>query len=254
MNHSLSISLTGLKGLQHNLDTVSNNVANVNTSGYKKKETVFQELLLNDNQAGAVDLSPNVTNSGINRGVKVSQNSVNVSQGGLVSGGGPYDLAIAGQGFFGVKGADNQLVLTRDGSFRPDQNGALRNSSGDRLEVAYTVPQGEWPAGSPMIRENGDIFVGAQEVGKVLLFNVDNPSQLQELGNNKYGINGAALQSSQMNPEGFGGIKQGYLESSNVDLAESMSEMIITQRAYSMNAKVLQSTDEMMQRINEFKQ
>ncbi|WP_314061229.1 flagellar hook-basal body protein [uncultured Vagococcus sp.] len=253
MNQSLSISLTGLKGLQHNLDTVSNNVANVNTSGYKKTESVFQELLLND-VTGSVDLSPNATNVGINRGVKVSQSSLNVSQGGLVSGRGPYDLAIAGQGFFGVRGADNQLVLTRDGGFRPDQNGILRNSGGDRLEVAYTVPQGQWPAGSPSIRENGTIFVGAQEVGKVLLFNVDNPSQLKVLGQNKFGINGGVLQNSQTNPEGVGTIKQGYLESSNVDLAESMTDMIVTQRAYSMNAKVLQSTDEMMQRINEFKQ
>lgn len=253
MNQSLSISLTGLKGLQHNLDTVSNNVANVNTSGYKKKESVFQELLLND-LTGAVDLSPNATAIGINRGVKVSQNSIDVSQGGLVSGSGPYDLAIAGQGFFGVRGADNQLVLTRDGGFRPDQNGILRNSGGDRLEVAYTVPQGQWPAGAPTIRENGTIFVGTQEVGKVFLFNVDNPRQLQALGQNKFGINGGILQNSQTNPEGFGTIKQGYLESSNVDLAESMSDMIVTQRAYSMNAKVLQSTDEMMQRINEFKQ
>ncbi|MBP1042030.1 flagellar hook-basal body protein [Vagococcus sp. BWB3-3] len=253
MNNSLSISLTGLKGLQQQLDSVSNNVANVNTTGYKKKDTVFQELLLND-VTGTVDVSANANDIGINRGVQVSQSRVNVSQGGLVSSKGLYDLAISGQGFFGVRGADNQLVLTRDGGFGIDQTGLLHNSSGDRLEVDYLVPQGQWPAGSPSIREDGTIFMGDQAVGKVLLFTVDNPNQLQELGNNKYGVNGAVLRTSQMSSQGFGTIKQGYLESSTVDLAESMSDMIITQRAYSMNAKVMQATDEMMQRVNEFKQ
>lgn len=253
MNQTLRISQTGLKGLQHHLDRVASNVANVNTTGYKKKDTAFQELLLNDVQASQVGISQG-TEMGINRGLKTEQNSLNVSQGGLVKGSGPYDLAITGQGFFGVRGADNQLALTRDGAFRLDEGGKLRNSQGDALEIEYQLPQNQWPAGTPMIRENGDIYIGTQPVGKVLLFQVNNPGQLVDLGGNQFGVPAGMMLQSSRNGGDFGQIQQGFLETSNVDLAEAMTDMIVTQRAYSLNGKVLQATDEMMQRINEFKQ
>lgn len=245
MNSSLSISRSGLKGLQTQLDVTSNNIANVNTNGYKQKNTNFSELLRND-----VINRENEVPNGISRGLSVSQAQYISDQGSLTSSTNPFDLAISGEGFFGIRLNDNQLVYTRDGNFTMDAAGDLRNSAGNLLDVNYTVPRANWPEGKPNISEIGQITVNGALVGNIPVYDSELSGQLMEIGNNQL----ASPDGTQMNRLANPFIKQNFLEASNVDLANSMADMIVTQRAYSMNAKVLQSTDEMMQRINEFKQ
>lgn len=161
-----------------------------------------------------------------------------------------FDLAISGEGMFGIRLPDNQLAYTRDGSFAFDQNGVLRNASGNRVEMTLNVPKNNWPKGEPYVREDGQVRVGNVLVGEIPVFDDANSSQLIEVGENQWVLPQGQAAARLANPV----IKQHFLEGSNVELAESMSDMIVTQRAYSMNAKVLQATDEMMQRINEYKQ
>lgn len=245
MNTSLSISRSALKGLQNHLDITSNNIANVNTIGYKQKNTNFYELLRND-----ITEQGNQLPDGISRGVKSTQGQFNLTQGSLIAGNNPFDLAIAGKGMFGIRLPNNELAYTRDGAFRFDEAGTLRNSSGNPVEVNLTIPKNNWPVGVPRVSEAGQISVGNTLVGDIPIFDDNQSSQLIEVGDNQWVLpNG--MQANQLNNPM---IKQNFLESSNVELADAMSDMIVTQRAYSMNAKVLQSSDEMMQRINEFKQ
>lgn len=245
MNSSLSISRSGLKGLQTHLDITSNNIANVNTIGFKQKNTNFYELLRND-VAGQNGPLPN----GVSRGMKATQGQFNMTQGSLIASNNPFDLAISGEGMFGIRLPDNQLAYTRDGSFAFDQNGVLRNASGNRVEMTLNVPKNNWPKGEPYVREDGQVRVGNILVGEIPVFDDANSSQLIEVGENQWVLPQGQAATRLANPV----IKQHFLEGSNVELAESMSDMIVTQRAYSMNAKVLQATDEMMQRINEYKQ
>lgn len=245
MNSALSISKSGLKGLQTNLDVTSNNIANVNTIGFKEKNANFQELLRND----VISENRGIAN-GISRGTKITQGQNNNKQGSLISSNHPFDLAISGEGFFGIRLPNNQLAYSRDGSFRFDSEGTLRNSAGNTVEIALSVPKNDWPEGIPSINEKGMVSVAGMPVGEIPIFSGDLSEQLIDIGNNQYVLPNGRIAERLDNPE----INQFYLESSNVNLADSMSEMILTQRAYSMNTKVLQSTDEMMQRINEFKQ
>lgn len=245
MNTSLSISRSGLKGLQNHLDITSNNIANVNTIGYKQKNTSFYELLRNDLTDEGNQLA-----DGISRGMKSSQGQFNLTQGSLVASGHPFDLAIAGNGLFGVRLPNNEMAFTRDGSFRFDEAGTLRNSAGNVVEINLTTPKNEWPIGVPRVSEVGQIMIGNTLVGNIPIFDDSQSSQLVEIGDNQW-VLPQGVQANQLNNPI---IKQNFLESSNVDLADAMSDMIVTQRAYSMNAKVLQASDEMMQRINEFKQ
>lgn len=249
MNTSLSISQSGLKGLQKNLDIVSNNIANVNTTGYKKRDSSFQELLLNNYQPQEVHLGQNADVSN-NRGMKVTQDQVNFQQGGLIKSNNPYDLALVGNGFFGVRNQNNELLLTRDGGFTLDANRDLRLANGEQLELEIVVPKGQWPEGKPMITQGGEVRINDQLVARIPVYTVERPNELISIGSNRFAVpeNQVARQTNQFE------IQQGFLETSNVDLAEAMTDMIVTQRSYSMNAKVLQSTDEMMQRINEYKQ
>lgn len=250
MRTTLGISQTSLKGLQNHLDRVANNVANVNTEGFKKKESSFQTLLQNDIGPNQVGLGQNAQNLAINRGLKVNQQSVDFSQGALAESNNGTDLALTGPGFFGVRDNNQQLFLTRDGRFHVDSAGVFRNSEGLVLEIEKSLPENQWPQGIPQVSETGEVRIANQVVGRIPIFDVNNHNQLSAVGENRYQLRaGAALEQNRTTQ-----MIQGFTEGSNVDIAESMTDMIITQRSYSMNAKVLQATDEMMQRINEFKQ
>ena len=140
MSQILSISRSGLNAYQHEMDVVSNNLANVDTLGYKDKRTTFQELLNNGTNANEVGLSQNAGNVAINAGLNVQQVNENLSQGAFKSTAGTYDLAIDGEGYFGVRDGANNLYLTRDGSFRRDADGNLVTSKGMKVEVQSNVP------------------------------------------------------------------------------------------------------------------
>lgn len=245
MNPSLAISKSGMNGLQTNLDIISNNVANSNTVGFKEKNANFHELLREDTNSRG-----NMIFNGISRGTKVEQGQLNLTQGTLVASSNDFDLALVGEGFFGVRLPNNELVFTRDGSFKMDAQGNLVTSNGYQVDANLTVPKDQWPSGKPSVLENGQIVVGNMTVGEIPVYDSTQFEQLLEIGENLYQLP-EGIQSSRM---GQPTIKQHFLEASNVDLAGSMTDMIVTQRAYSMNAKVIQSTDEMMQVINNFKQ
>jgi flagellar basal-body rod protein FlgG len=166
-------------------------------------------------------------------------------------------LAIQGEGFFGVRDANNQLLLTRDGNFGFDANGTLVNSQGLRVDTTLTVPYQQWPQGKPMIDQSGNISITANgtstPVGRVMMYLPENPETIVPTGDNLYQVEpGTVVRNSNENIEGLGTIQQSMLENSNVELARSMTEMITTQRAYSLNTRVLQSTDEMLSIVNRF--
>ncbi|KRL02096.1 flagellar basal-body rod protein [Liquorilactobacillus capillatus DSM 19910] len=255
MNSLLSINKSGLNGLQKSMDVVSNNIANVNTIGYKNRDTTFQELLNNQTSTQEVGLSPQATRTALNEGLEVNQENINFAQGSLQNTASPYDLAVEGQGFFGVYDQNNNMLLTRDGDFHRNSNGELVNQQGYRLSIETTVPQNRWPAGNVRIDANGSINVKDGErtvqVGRIPLYSTNNTNNLQAVGNNMYRLaNGAQLNTSLNG--GLGTIQQYHLENSTVDLSDSMSNMIITQRAYGMNTKAVQAADEMLGIVNKF--
>lgn len=252
MSQILSISRSGLNAYQREMDVVSNNLANVDTLGYKDKRTTFQELLNNGTNANEVGLSQNAGNVAINAGLNVQQVNENLSQGAFKATAGTYDLAIDGEGYFGVRDGANNLYLTRDGSFRRDADGNLVTSKGMKVEVQSNVPSSQWPKdGEVSISTSGYVSIGNVRVGRILLFRPQNSIDMNDIGNNLYRCDGNLISSANTNA-GFGQINQGLVELSNVDVADTMSKMIITQRAYQMNSKALQSTDEMLQTINKF--
>ncbi|KRL37584.1 flagellar hook-basal body protein [Liquorilactobacillus uvarum] len=255
MNSLLSINKSGLNGLQKSMDVVSNNIANVNTVGYKSRDTSFQELLNNQTTAQEVSLSPQATNTALNEGLEVNQENINFAQGSLQNTDSPYDMAIEGQGFFGVYDQNNNLLLTRDGDFHRNGNGELVNQQGYRLSIDSSVPQNSWPKGNVRIDSNGSVNVQDGErtvqVGRIPLYSPNNTNDLQSIGNNLYRVANGAQLNTAFNG-GLGSIQQYHLENSTVDLSDSMSNMIITQRAYGLNAKAVQATDDMLSVVNKF--
>ncbi|KRN30731.1 flagellar hook basal-body protein [Liquorilactobacillus mali] len=245
----LSINKSGMNGLQNNMDNIANNIANSDTTGYKSRNTAFQELVNNQTTAEEVNLTSG-TSLGLNAGVGVNGESIAFTQGSLQQTGITTDLAIQGQGFFGVYGQDGQLLLTRDGSFKRDSTGQLVDASGNKVAIDATIPETSWPSGELSVASDGSISIvnngNSTAVGKIRMYLPQNNEDLVSAGNNNYTVvNGDQLQV-MTNPN----IKQGYLETSTVDLADSMTDMIATQRAYQMNAKALQSTDDMFEVID----
>ncbi|WP_414840629.1 flagellar hook-basal body protein [Enterococcus saccharolyticus] len=256
LNSLLHVSKSGINGLQQSLDRTANNIANVNTTGYKEKQTSFRELLNNQTTAQEVNIPANAEIA-FNRGLETTPQSVVFSQGALRSSDSPLDLAIQGNGFFGVRDANNQLFLTRDGNFGFDANGTLVNNQGMRVDTTLTVPYQQWPQGKPIIDQNGNISISANgtatPVGRIMMYLPENTEAIIPNGDNLYQVQpGAVVRTSNENVAGLGTIQQSMLEHSNVELARSMTEMITTQRAYSLNTRVLQSTDEMLSIVNRF--
>jgi flagellar basal-body rod protein FlgG len=241
MNNILSIGKSGLKSNQFKMDSIADNIANVSTNGYKNKEVAFQELLNNDE---------------INVGSKGSLSKIDFSQGTLVESPYQYNMAISGNGFFGVIGENDALLLTRNGGFHMNEDMSITDDNGYPLYIDYEIPAEEWPIDDVTISANGDIWTNEEELylGRVVLFYPENLDTLTQLGEGRYFPSAnVALYDSLENEDLFGQINQYFLESSNVDMTESFAEMITTQRAYSISAKAVQTTDEMMCIINNIK-
>ena len=240
-----------MNAIQNQMDVVSNDIANINTTGYKSKNISFNELLLNDLNGEAAYLSADAQGSGISIGSKSAVTSTNFTQGALVSDPNDYHLAIAGEGFFGVIGENGERYLTRDGAFHVNGDKSITNDSGDTLEIQSIMPTKQWPEGDVSIAENGEVTIqsgnNSMLVGIIPLFYPAQPNAMQPVGENKFSYDGAFGM-------GEGSIQQHYLEASNVDLASSITEMMLAQRSYSLNLKVAQGTDEMASVINQFKQ
>ena len=254
MNPALWVAKTGLDAQQTNMAVISNNLANVNTTGFKKGRAVFEDLLYQTvSQVGAATSQNTQAPSGLELGTGVSLISTEkvYTQGNLNQTGNALDLAINGSGFFQVLQPDGSLAYTRDGSFQVS-SGQLVTASGFSVQPAITIPQG---AQSVTIGSDGTVQVqlanqtSPSTVGTIQLANFINPAGLQPNGNNLLVESAASgtAQTGQPGVNGLGALQQGYTESSNVDVVEEMVNMIETQRAYEMNTKAIETNDQMLQ-------
>ncbi len=256
MMRSLWTAGTGMKGQQINLDVVSNNIANVNTTGFKKYRVDFQDLVYQSlRTAGApTGADNNMVPTGIDlgHGTKVAATQRVYIQGPFQETGNDLDICIQKDGFFQITMPDGTIAYTRDGSFKKDETGRLVTSDGYVLEPAITIPEG---ATAITISPDGRVSVSMpgqnqpDEIGQIQLARFINPAGLEALGQNLYVETAASGQPVVGNPgeEGAGTLVQRYLEMSNVQLVEEMVNMIVCQRAYEINGKAITTSDEMLQ-------
>ena len=256
---ALWIAKTGLDAQQTRMSVISNNLANVNTTGFKQDRAVFEDLIYqNYRQVGAANTQQNEVPTGLNigTGVKVVATEKNHTQGNLVTTNNALDLAVNGRGFFQVLQPDGSVAYTRDGSFSLDSNGQVVTANGYPLQPAITVPQG---AQSITVSKDGTVSVQLagqaqpSQVGTIDLADFVNPAGLQPVGDNLFLESGSsgAPQTSTPGLNGVGSLQQGMLESSNVNVVEELVSMIETQRAYEMNSKAISATSSMLQTLNQ---
>ncbi|MDT0618229.1 MAG: flagellar basal-body rod protein FlgG [Salinisphaeraceae bacterium] len=254
MDSSLWVAKTGLDAQQTRMTVISNNLANVNTTAFKKGRAAFEDLLYqNIRQAGAqvTQNSEDPTGLSLGTGVRVLATEKLYAQGNVVQTENPLDVAIDGRGFFQVLQADGTTAFTRDGSFRVDSQGQLVTAAGLALEPGITVPQG---AQSISIGQDGTVSVqlpgqaAAQQIGALQLVDFVNPAGLQARGQNLLIETGASGPATPGTPglNGLGSLNQGALESSNVNVVEELVNMIETQRAYEMNSRAISTVDDML--------
>ena len=257
MIKSLWTAKTGLESQQVQMDVIANNLANVGTNGFKRSRAVFEDLLYqNIRQPGADSSSQDILPSGlqIGTGVRPVATERLHSQGSLQSTGNSRDLAINGEGFFPVLMVDGTTAFTRDGSFQLDENGQLVTASGYPVEPAILIPDN---ALSITVSQDGIVSVttpgnvDSEQVGQLTLTTFVNPAGLQSVGENLYRETTASGPRNDSVPglNGAGRIYQGYVETSNVNVVEEMVSMIQTQRAYEINSKAVQTSDEMLARL-----
>ncbi len=258
MNRILNIGRTGLNSVQRKMDSIADDVANVNTYGYKKKKISFQELLRNQIHANEVLLDEDINNTTINMGSRSGVTGVDFQQGPITSSPGQFDMAIEGVGFFGLLDQEGNLSLTRNGAFYLDSGNRLVNDKGYYLDIDYYIPPEEWGTGDINISSRGELTqvtdTGSLSLGRVVLYHPDIVDSLTSLGEGRFlpGEN-IVLYNSIDDEEIFGNIRQYALENSNVDLTKALVEMIISQRSYSINLKSIQTTDDIMSIINNIK-
>ena len=259
MNPSMWVAKTGLDAQQARMRTISNNLANVNTTGFKRDRAVFQDLIYqNIRQVGAQNTQDTQLPTGLafGTGVRTVATEKLHTQGNLTQTGNSLDMAISGRGFFQVLMPDGNIAYTRDGSFQLNADGQMVTSNGYFLEPAITIPQGTQ---SVAIGEDGVVTVqltgnaAPVQIGQVQTADFINPSGLQAIGNNLFleTASSGAPQTGTPNSNGLGAVNQGMLETSNVNVVEELVNMIETQRAYEMNSKAISTADQMLQFINQ---
>jgi flagellar basal-body rod protein FlgG len=253
---SLAIASTGMQAQQLNVEVISNNIANMNTTGFKRQRAEFQDLLYQTlerpgaSTSSAGTMSPNGIQIGV--GVKAGAIGRVTEQGSLARTDNPTDVAISGRGYFQVSMPDGTTAYTRDGNLAIDAEGRIVTSDGYPLEPAITVPQ---EALSVSISRDGVVEAQLQgqsepqQLGQIELAAFVNPAGLEAQGDNLFletAASGSPNVSTPTSP-GFGSLMQGFVETSNVNAVEEISALIIAQRAYEMNAKVITASDEMLQ-------
>ncbi len=255
MMNALWVSKTGLNAQDHGLSVISNNLANVATTGFKKDRAVFEDLIYQiQRQPGALSSQDSRLPSGLQlgTGVKVAGTQKIFTTGSLQETSQPLDLAINGRGFFQITMPDGSISYTRDGTFHMDAEGQVVNASGFLLEPNITVPD---QTNTLTISRDGIVSVTLfgdtepTEVGQIDVVDFINPAGLQAMGSNLFleTASSGAPQVGVASEDGFGSMEQGFLENSNVEVVEEMVKMITVQRAYEMNSKVVSSADQMLQ-------
>lgn len=258
MNQALWIAKTGLDAQQTRLSVISNNLANVSTTGYKQSRAVFEDLLYqNIRQAGGQSSQDTRLPTGfyLGTGSRIVATEKLHTQGSIETTGNSLDVAIDGQGFFPILLPDGTEAYTRDGGFKMSDQGQLVTSSGYTLQPGITIPQG---AQSITIGSDGVVSVMLQgsstpsAVGNIQLANFINPMGLEPIGENLFveSASSGAAQAGTPGLSGLGNLRQGSLESSNVNIVAEMVGMIETQRAYEMNSRLISTADGMMSYLN----
>jgi len=259
MINSLWISKTGMEAQQMQLDVISNNLANVSTNGFKRATAVFEDLMYqNLRQVGANSTEQSTLPTGlqVGLGVRTVATSRSFMQGSLQQTSNKLDVAIQGDGFFQVTMPDGTTSYSRDGSFQVNSAGALVTATGLPIANGVTVP-----ANATAVTIAGDGTVSAtipgsaapQGIGTIALARFINPAGLTPLGGNLYAESAASGQPQAGTPgsDGMGALMQGFVETSNVNVVQELVTMIQTQRAYEMNSKAIQTSDQMLQKLGQ---
>ena len=253
---ALSIAASGMQAQQLNVDVISHNIANMNTTAYKRQRAEFQDMLYqNMERPGATSsASGAILPLGIQLGVGVRADAVGriTEQGGISATQNPYDLAINGRGFLQVTLPSGQTAYTRAGNLAVNADGQIVTADGYALEPSSTVPQ---EATAIQISRDGIVEVtlagqtDPQQLGQIEIASFINPAGLEGIGDNLYLETPASGSPNTATPgsPGLGTLMQGYLELSNVNAVEEISALIVAQRAYEMNARVITAADEMLQ-------
>jgi len=259
MLRSLWIAKTGMEGQQSKLDAISNNLANVGTNGYKRAGVAFEDLMYqNLRPAGSASSEQTALPTGlqVGLGVRAAATTRNFSQGALTNTGGSTDVAIRGDGFFQITLPDGTTGYTRDGGFQLDAGGQIVTNAGYVLQPGITVPAG---SSSLKIDPQGVVSVvpagqtTPQNLGTIQLASFINPAGLESRGGNLYAETAASGTPNAAAPgsSGHGTLMHGYVEGSNVNVVEELVTMIATQRAYELNSKAIQTSDQMLQKLGQ---
>ncbi|MDR1617797.1 MAG: flagellar basal-body rod protein FlgG [Treponema sp.] len=258
MVRSLWTGASGMIGQQANIDTISNNLANVNTSGFKKMRADFEDLLYQTvRTAGTPATEDTVVPVGVQmgHGVKLAATQRMFSQGALQNTDNVYDMAISGEGFFRIQMYDGSWAYTRDGAFKIDENGRLVTSNGYWVLPDIVMPQGFLPE-TVTVTKDGRVSVKVPQidlnepvdVGRIELYRFPNPVGLTAVGENLFKVTNASGESIPGRPgyEGMGQIQHKFLEMSNVSVVREMVDLIVAQRAYEFNSRTIQTSDNML--------
>ena len=259
MFRALYTAASGMNAQQLNLDNVANNLANASTAGFRKRRLQFHDLLYQNlivpgsNSTAQTQVSAGLQ---IGLGTKAGASEVIQTQGDFTTTGNPLDLTIQGQGFFQIRQPNGNIAYTRSGTFQLDNQGNMVTSDGSPLQPAITIPVN---ATNISIGSDGTVTVTlpgqntAQQVGAIQLATFANPGGLNSVGQNLFlptSSSGDAITGTPGGTEGLGTLQQGMLESSNVSVVDEFVQMILTQRAYESNQKVVQAADQMIQGVN----
>jgi len=256
---ALAIAATGMSAQQLHLEVIANNIANINTTSFKRARAEFTDLLYQSERVAGTPIrgGQNAIPEGVRVGLGVQTAAVrNLHvQGAMSNTGNKFDLALNGRGWFQVVGADGELLYTRAGAFNTDADGQLVTMDGYTVQPQITLPSDTTEF---VVNESGKVFARTgqagelQELGQLTLANFANEAGLDPLGGNLYretAASGTATIGVPGDPS-FGSIRQGYLESSNVDPVKEITELISAQRAYEMNSKVIQAADDMLATVS----
>jgi flagellar basal-body rod protein FlgG len=257
---SLYSAATGMNAEQTKLDIISNNLANVDTTGYKRQRAEFQDLLYQSvREAGTPTAQNSTLPTGlyVGHGTRLAATNRIFTIGNIEETGVSTDMAIMGDGFFQVQMQDGRIAYTRDGSFKRDADGRLVTSNGLLMVPNMVVPEN---ATGINISSDGIVSVeladgNIQNLGNISLVRFSNPAGLKPLGDNLYAQTAASGDPVEGIPDqdGFGGIRQSYLEKSNVEVVKEMVNMIVAQRAYDINSKSITTSDQMLQTVSNLK-